>query len=277
MEVFEQASYIHSFLDALDKQEKNMSLVEALNRELSYTENNFLKYEKLRLLIEKFGLALKTDWKHEGDTYINTHYEISELGYQLIKDEELTNFILAERFKEEHPELYDDSVWNEYFDKKIEKRINQADFFFDIIVSESLVKLDKPETRKYFKEWFKQTQEFDLQIKNGDLAIEDGDLQIVPDFDEENIPDFIKWFNERKDNFLTYLENYGVTTEEKTGKQIINNSGNFFLNQNSDVQNQSIKTDNNKPDTIWTKMNVIIALIVGIATIIGVLWSIMKL
>ena len=61
----------------------------------------------------------------------------------------MTTFIIAEDFKEEHPEMYDEKAWDDYFDSKIEKRVEQADFFFDIIVSEKLLKLDKPDVRKY--------------------------------------------------------------------------------------------------------------------------------
>jgi hypothetical protein len=276
MELFEQADYILSFLELLMEQKKPMSLTEGLGKKLPYTENTIRQYEKLKLFIEKKRLVERVDWIYGGDVYTDTRYEISEIGYRLLKNDELTTFILAESVKAEHPEMHDDGIWEEYFDKKIEKRVNQADFFFDVLVSEKIVKLDKPEIRKYFKEWFKETKDFDLQIKNGDLAIEDGDLQVVPDFDQENIPEFIRWFNERKNTFLTYLKDQDITLEENMGKQIINNTGNFILNQNSEIQNQSLKSADDKPDTIWTKANVIIALIVGIATIAGALWSIMK-
>ena len=80
-----------------------------------------------------------------------------------------------------HP-IFDEKEFKKSLDQKVDKRVEQADLFLDIIVSEKLIDLDKPTLRKYFKQWFKENQNFDLQIKNGSLSLEDGSLQFVPDF-----------------------------------------------------------------------------------------------
>lgn len=42
------------------------------------------------------------------------------------------------------------------------------------------------------------------------------------------------------------------------------------------VKDQSIELGKNEKESIWTKANVIIALIVGFFTIIGILWGIFR-
>lgn len=278
MNSFEKAEYIHAFFDIITKSSTPATLAEGLKSVLSYNESNKALYERLRHFITKHKLVDIVDREFGTDTFLTTSYTLSESGLQLYKDEELTTFIIAEDFKEEHPEMYDEKVWDDYFDSKIEKRAEQADFFFDIIVSEKLLKLDKPDVRKYFKQWFKETQEFDLQIKNGDLAIEDGSIQLVPDFDKSNIPEFIKWFESQKDDFVGYLRENGITskTQQEEKSSIVNNSGNLIINNSSTISNQSIHPSEKQTDTGWTKTNVIVAIVVGVATIIGVIWGIVK-
>lgn len=254
-----------------------MALADGLNKVLPQNESNIAFYEQIKKDIQNHGLAevVKWDFKsYEGQN--GPKYKITEKGKDLMKNNDLFTFLIAEDFKASHPEIYDEKVWDEYFCSKIEKRADQAEFFFDIIVSEKLLQLEKPEIRKYFKQWFKETQTFDLQIKNGDLAIEDGDLQIVPDFDKSNITEFVKWFNQRKEDFLTYLKDHGVTSKDEMKKQTINNNGNLIINEQSHIKEQSIKADKREPNSNWIKANVIIALIVGIATVIGVIWGVIN-
>ncbi|WP_338648520.1 hypothetical protein V5J73_06960 [Flavobacterium sp. KS-LB2] len=43
-----------------------------------------------------------------------------------------------------------------------------------------------------------------MQIKDRNFAIEDGDFQTVPDFGKDNIPEFLKWFENAGNNFMDY-------------------------------------------------------------------------
>ncbi|MBS1548265.1 hypothetical protein [Amniculibacterium sp. G2-70] len=278
MESFEKAKYVNLLLESLNKSESPIVLSEVLNKTLPFIESNQLEYNSITEFVRKYNLVKIADWNYDDNGKSNPKYTIADKGKELFENNDVLTFILAEDFKEMHPEIYDEKIWDEYLDNKLEKRVSQADFFFDVITSEKLLNIEKPEIRKYFKQWFKETQKFDLQIKNGDLAIEDGDLQIVPDFDESNIPEFVKWFDERKDNFLNYLKEHGIYAKQEMakGKQIINNKGNLIINENSMVKDQSIESGKNEKESIWTKANVIIALIVGVFTIIGIIWGIFK-
>lgn len=277
MEVFEKANFICIFLETLVENNKVMSLVEGLENQLPFTTNNEQKYKELKRFIEKNKLVqnVSNDY-NSNNIYVDDLYEVTLLGRELLRDGQLTTFVLAEHYKEENPEVFDEKIWEEYLDEKIEKRADEADFFFDVIVAEQLIKLNKSEIRKYFKEWFKETQSFDLQTKDGDFVMEDGDLKFVPDLSRENIPDFILWFNNRKDSFLNYLHNHNIHVEEKEHKRIITNSGNLIINEQSQITNQIVQSDKNLSDSNWTKANVIIAFVVGIITIIGILWGIFK-
>jgi len=50
----------------------------------------------------------------------------------------------------------------------------------------------------------------------------------------------------------------------------------LIINNDSKIKHQTINSENDKKESFWTKANVIIALIVGIVTIIGALWRIFK-
>ena len=278
MESFEKAKYVNLLLETLNKSESPIVLSEVLNKELPFIESNQIKYNSIIEFVQKYNFVNIIDWNCDDNGKSNPKYTIAEKGKELFENNDVLTFILAKDFKEIHPEIYDEKIWEDYLDNKLEKRASQADFFFDIIISEKLLNIEKPEIRKYFKQWFKETQKFDLQIKNGDLAIEDGDLQIVPDFDESNIPEFVKWFNERKENFLNYLKEHGISTKQDMikNKQIIKNKGNFIINENSIIKQQSIELGKNEKESVWTKTNVLITLIVGIFTVIGIIWGIFR-
>lgn len=189
-----------------------------------------------------------------------------------IKNE--VTLLVDEEIESERNIIFNETEWNKYVDNRLEKRADQADFFIDMIVEKKLINLDKPAVRKYFKKWFKESQKFDLQIKNGDLVIEDNDIQIVPNFGKDNIPEFLKWFENEGNTFMDYLKNEGVNVD-KNSKKIIINSGNMIINQKSKTGKQIINRETEqKKESIWTKANVLITLFVGIATILGVLWQI---
>jgi len=171
--------------------------------------------------------------------------------------------------------LFDEKEWDKYFDQRLEKRADQADYFLDMIIEKGLINLNKSTVRKYFKKWFNETQDFDLQIKNGDFAIEFGDIQTVPDFSKDNIPEFLKWFESEGNKFMDYLKEQGVNVK-KDSKETIINSGNMIINNNSKIEKQTVKNETEQMETNWSKANVIIALVVGIATITGIIWQILK-
>lgn len=125
----------------------------------------------------------------------------------------------------------DDEDFEKYYDQRLEKRADQAGFFLDMIIEKKLINLDKPSIRKYFMKWFKDTQEFDLQIENGDFVIEDGDLQMIPDFSKDNIPQFLKWFENEGNKFIDYLKTQGVNVKDNSKEAIIN-TGNLIINEN---------------------------------------------
>ena len=74
---------------------------------------------------------------------------------------------------------------------------------------------------------------------------------------------------------MDYLKNQGVNVK-KDSKKIIVNNGNMIINKKSKTREQTIKNGADQKESNWSKTNVIIALVVGIATIIGVLYQILK-
>jgi hypothetical protein len=186
----------------------------------------------------------------------------------------LINEVILLVEEEENP-LLNENEWDKYYDKLLENRADQADFFFDLIIEKGLINLDKSTVQKYFKKWFNEFHDFDLQIGNGDFAIENGDFQTVPNFNKDNIPEFLKWFENEGNNFMDYLKEQGVNVKEGSKETIINN-GNLIINQKSKIENQIINSETESKESSWSKANVIIALVVGIATIAGVLWQILN-
>jgi len=83
------------------------------------------------------------------------------------------------------------------------------------------------------------------------------------DFDYENLEQIlIDWVNEKM--------------KVKEEKNSILNAENVIINKKSKIKNQSIGSEKEPKESSWNKANVIIALIVGIATIIGIIWGIMN-
>jgi hypothetical protein len=65
--------------------------------------------------------------------------------------------------------------------------------------------------------------------------------------------------------------------KEKEKHSNILNAENVIINKKSIIQKQSIKSEKEGHESIWNKTNVVIALIVGIVTIIGIIWEIVNL
>lgn len=211
-----------------------------------------------------------TDREHTKSAWKNGIFDLKSLIKSLIN--EVTLLVDQEKEIKRNP-LLDEKEWDKYYDERLEKRADQADFFLDMIIEKELIKLDKSSVRKYFKKWFNESQDFDLQIKDGDFAIENGDIQTVPNFSKDNIPEFLKWFEDEGNNFMDYLKEQGVNVKKGSKETIINN-GNMIINKKSKTRKQTINTGAEQKESNWSKANTIIVLVVGIATIIGVAWQI---
>ena len=213
---------------------------------------------------------ITTDREHIKSEWRKGIFDLKSLIKSLTN--EVTLLVDQEKELKGNP-LLDEKEWDKYFDKRLEKRADQADFFLDMIIEKGLINLDKSTVRKYFKKWFNESQDFDLQIKDGDFAIEDGDLQTIPDFSQDNIPEFLKWFEDEGNKFMDYLKKQGVNVKKDSKETIINN-GNMIINKKSKIGKQTIKNGTEEKESGWSKANVIIAFVVGIATIAGVIWQI---
>jgi hypothetical protein len=215
---------------------------------------------------------ITTDREHTKSAWKKGMFDLKSLIKSLINEVKL--LVDQENEMKRNP-LFDEKEWDKYYDKRLEKRADQADFFIDMIIEKGLINLDKPSVRNHFKRWFNETQNFDLQFKDGDLAIEDGDIQTVPDFNKNNIPEFLNWFEKEGNNFMDYLKEQGVNVKKGSKETIINN-GNMIINKKSKTGKQTLNNGGEQKESNWTKANVIIALIVGIATIVGIVWQIIK-
>nr|WP_299385469.1 hypothetical protein [Allomuricauda sp.] len=213
-----------------------------------------------------------TDREHTKSAWKKGMFDLKSLIKSLINEVRL--LVDDENEMKRNP-LFDENEWTKYLDKRLEKRADQADFFLDMIVEKGLINLDKLSVRKHFKSWFKETQNFDLQFKDGDFAIEDGDIQVVPDFNKNNIPEFLNWFEKKGNSFMDYLKEQGVNVKKGAKEAIINN-GNMIINKKSKTGKQTLINGKEQKESNWSKANVIIALIIGIATIVGIVWQIMN-
>lgn len=211
-----------------------------------------------------------TDREHTKSAWKKGIFDLKSLIKSLIN--EVSLLVDQEKEIKDNP-LLSENEWSKYYDQRLEKRADEADFFLDMIIEKGLINLDKPTVRKYFKKWFNESHDFDLQIKDRDFVIEDGDFQTIPDFSKDNIPEFLKWFENEGNNFMDYLKEQGVNVK-KNSKETIVNSGNLIINKKSKIRKQTIKGETQQTDSNWSKANVVIALIVGIVTITGILWQI---
>jgi len=96
------------------------------------------------------------------------------------------------------------------------------------------------------------------------------------------------WFNAGKEEGYFYKAWYIIlnnstrfkplfnknTQDIMTKNQMINNSGNLILNENSTIKSQSINSEKKGKESGWTKIGVIITLITGAATIFSIIWTI---
>jgi len=219
MEITEKAKYIDHFLRELYNSSFPTSLAMGIEMNQLPSKENKQKFKTLEYILEELDLVELINGRDNSTLDGQCEYFISRKGRELVENKISSSKLLLNLEIESQIKgnpLLDDKEWEKYYDNILDKRVKQADFFLDIVVSEKLINLDKETIKKYFKKWFNKSQEFDLQIKNGDFAIEDGDIQTVPDFKKENISDFIKWFEKEKEDFLSFLTEEGVNIKENT-------------------------------------------------------------
>lgn len=65
-----------------------------------------------------------------------------------------------------------------------------------------------------------------------------------------------------------------IKVKDKTSN--VFNAENIVINKKSKIKKQSIGKEKEQKESIWNKTNVIITLVVGIVTIIGIIWQIMN-
>ena len=276
MEVTEQAKFIDHFLRELYNASFATSLAMGIEMNQLPSEKNKEKFKTLEYILEELDLVELVRGRDNSTLGGQCEYNLSGKGRELVEKNESSVGLLLRREMESEMKgnpLFDEKEWDKYYDRLLEKRVDQADFFLDMIIEKKLINLDKTAVRNHFKKWFKENQDFDLQIKDGDLAIEGGDLQTVPDFSKDNIPEFLKWFENEGENFMDYLKQQGVNVKKGSKQEIVNN-GNLIINKNSKVKKQTFENDNGQKESIWSKANVIIALIAGIVGIITLIWTI---
>lgn len=206
------AKYIDALLLELSESSFAISIPMALEMKKLPDEKDEKKYRELERLAEKFGLV---DIVNQGNSSIGgfKEYFISQKGRELL-DSNTSSINLLKEKRNPLEILFDEKYWDNYHKELIDKRINEADYYFDLLVSVGYSNFDKGTIRKYFREWYVKNSRFDLQIENGDIALEDGDFKMLPSLDKKQIADFIKSFESKKDDFLGYLAEEGVNLKD---------------------------------------------------------------
>lgn len=78
------------------------------------------------------------------------------------------------------------------------------------------------------------------------------------------------------DSLLKILNDWLIERMEIINHNInMINGNNIIINKKSKIKSQSIGTAAKQKESIWNKINVLIALVVGIVTIIGIIWGIL--
>lgn len=208
------------------------------------SQANKEKFRSLEFIMEDLDLVIFVKGRDNSTLGGQCMYFISDKGRELVEGK-ISSLTLIENsavhsFSED---LFseDEEGWNTYIETIINKRASEADKYIDYIVAEKIIELDRETLKKHFIQWFKETKEVDLQIKDGDLAIEDNDFQLLPSFEEVHIADFIKWFEKNKSDFVKYLKSQKVKTDSK--------------------------------DIFWTKRNIVITVILGIIGVAATIWA----
>ena len=269
MEPIEQAKYIDHFLKELYNSSFPTSLAMGIEMNQIPSKENKQKFKTLEYILEELDLVELVRGRDNSSLGGQCEYFISFKGRELVEGNESSLMLLMQRHIKNNP-FFDEKELDKYEDKILEKRANEADFFLDMIIERKLINLDKASLRRHFKTWFKENQEFDLQIKDGDFAIEDGDLQTIPDFSKENIPEFLKWFKKEGNNFIDYLEGQGVNVKEGSKQEIVNN-GNLIVNNDSKITEQSINQEGKVKESKWSKASIIATITATIIALVSLI------
>ncbi|MEP2025081.1 MAG: hypothetical protein ABJH98_10715 [Reichenbachiella sp.] len=161
-----------------------------------------------------------------------------------------------------------DEEYRANFEMLIDKRMEQAEPYLQMLLAEEVVKMDIDVLRKEFRKYYSEKEDTgDLQIENGDFAIEDGDIKTMPDIQNEDF----KIFSQKFIDFTRYMKENNMIKDDKADIGKIVNQGNMIVNQQSTISEQNIKkTERANKGVNWTKLG-------SIAAIIGVLIAIIAL
>lgn len=166
--IFEQAKKIDLFLEVLYESSIPLSLAEGIEKKQVPSMHNKDKFKTLEFIIEELDIVQLVQGRDNSTLGGQCIYKLNGKGRELVEKNISSIEMLLEREIKSanfgHP-FFDEKEFEKSLDQKVDKRVEQADFFLDVIVSEKLIDLDKPTLKKYFKQWFKENQKFDLQVK----------------------------------------------------------------------------------------------------------------
>lgn len=153
--------------------------------------------------------------------------------------------------------------------------MKQAEPHLHQLVNDNVVKIGLDTLRSEFEEYLRRKfKEEDLQIENGDLALEDGDFKTLPDIQFEDFDEFTKRFRD----FTKFMMDKEMIPENKADIEKVINHGNMIVNQNSSIKEQSAQSIESNAEVEsgsvnWAIWSVIVAVIIGIITIVIMLAS----
>lgn len=137
----EKAKFIDHFLKAIYDASSATSLAMGIELKKMPSKDNVEKFKMLEHLIEKLDLVVLERGRDNSTLNGQCEYWISSMGKGFVEHHVSTIILLDGK----HPfdSLWDNKGWDYYFDSKIDKRVEQADFYLDIVISENLLNLDK--------------------------------------------------------------------------------------------------------------------------------------
>ncbi|BDS15691.1 hypothetical protein [Aureispira anguillae] len=276
MDIKQKAQYIEHTLKFLNEASFPTSVAMAIKMRPAVTEEEKRNFRIIENFLEEFNLVEFIRGRDNSTPNGECQYFISSKGREMVKNNEsIVPLLLLKQEEKTIQEMAEG--FNKIIEDKAEKRAEQAELLLSLSIGEGLINLPLDITKKYFKDWFLNNHEGDLQIKDGDFVIEDGDFQVLPSFEKNDIPEFLKWFDTEKQNFIAYMKEKGVTTPKKNTQknQVINNSGKIIFNESSTIERQSISDEiEKKGESGWNKASVIIAAVGVIIAILALSWTI---
>lgn len=144
MDNIEKALYIDQFLLAVNKTTIPVSIIEGIENDSDLSDEEIRNLEHC---LEDLDLVKFVSGRDNSTVNGYCQYLISRKGREfcqagrssliLFKDNNFIEDLLATEIST-NP-MYDKTVWDNHYDSKIDKRIAEADFFIDVIVSENLL------------------------------------------------------------------------------------------------------------------------------------------